>query len=128
MAVSLRASKEGLQKIDAARKKKGWTKTEDAWWGLALTSRATLKRFWRNLPIERDAFIGICKNVGVNWEEIVDDKVLVMLPRVILWRCGSLRGKFVSNLLMVMWWLIGKGMVKKLKRWKRLLRKGGLRG
>ncbi|NER07460.1 MAG: ATP-binding protein, partial [Okeania sp. SIO3C4] len=73
MAVTIRASKEGLKKIDLARKKKGWTKTEDAWWGLALTSQATLKRFWRGLPIERDAFIGICENVGINWEEIVDD-------------------------------------------------------
>ncbi|MGD1717727.1 NB-ARC domain-containing protein [Dapis sp. BLCC M172] len=73
MAVTLRASKEGLQKIDAARKKKGWNKTEGAWCGLALTSQATLKRFWRSLPIERDTFIGICENVGINWEEIVDN-------------------------------------------------------
>ncbi|MDE5090672.1 MAG: ATP-binding protein, partial [Trichodesmium sp. St18_bin3_1_1] len=73
MAVSLRASREGLQKVDAARKKKGWTKAEDAWWGLAPTSKATLKRFWRSIPIEREAFIAICENVGVNWEEIVDE-------------------------------------------------------
>jgi len=73
MAVTLRASNEGLQKIDAARKKKGWNKTEGAWCGLALTSQATLKRFWRSLPIERDTFIGICKNVGVNWEEIAEE-------------------------------------------------------
>lgn len=73
MAVTLRASKEGLQKIDAARKKKGWIKTEDAWRELALTSQATLKRFWRGLPIERDTFINICQTVGINWEEIVDD-------------------------------------------------------
>ncbi|GGA00694.1 NB-ARC domain-containing protein [Okeania sp. KiyG1] len=73
MAVTLKASQEGLRKIDAARKKKGWTKTEDAWWGLALTSQATLKRFWRSLPIERDAFISICQNVGINWEEIVEE-------------------------------------------------------
>ncbi|NES66396.1 MAG: ATP-binding protein [Okeania sp. SIO2D1] len=73
MAVTLRASQEGLKNIDLARKKKGWTKTEGAWCGLALTSQATLKRFWRGLPIERDAFIGICKTVGINWEEIVDD-------------------------------------------------------
>ncbi|NET24188.1 NB-ARC domain-containing protein [Okeania sp. SIO1I7] len=76
MAVTLRASKEGLEKIDKARRRKGWTKTEDAWWGLALTSQATLKRFWRGFPIERDAFIGICKTVGINWEEIVDDTPL----------------------------------------------------
>ena len=73
MAVSLRASREGLKKVDAARRKKGWTKAEDAWWGLAPTSKATLKRFWRSIPIEREAFIAICENVGVNWEEIVDE-------------------------------------------------------
>ncbi|MGD1806603.1 NB-ARC domain-containing protein [Dapis sp. BLCC M126] len=73
MAVTLRASKEGLEKIDKARRRKGWTKTELAWCQLALTSQATLKRFWRSLPIERDAFINICKEVGINWEKIVDD-------------------------------------------------------
>ncbi len=73
MAVTLRASKEGLQKIDAARRKKGWTKTEGAWCGLALTSQATLKRFWRNLPIEQETFINICQTVKINWEEIVDE-------------------------------------------------------
>ncbi|NES03013.1 MAG: ATP-binding protein [Okeania sp. SIO2F4] len=76
MAVTLRASKEGLQKIDAARRKKGWTKTELAWCQLALTSQATLKRFWRPLAIERDTFINICQTVGINWEEIVDDTPL----------------------------------------------------
>ena len=73
MAVTLKASQGGLQKIDNARQKKGWTKSEDAWFGLALTSKATLKRFWRGLPIERDAFIGICKTVEINWEEVVDE-------------------------------------------------------
>ncbi|MDY7002507.1 MAG: NB-ARC domain-containing protein [Cyanobacteriota bacterium] len=72
MAVTLRASKEGLQKIDVARKEKGWTKTAGAWCGLALTSQATLKRFWRGLQIQQDIFIRICQTVGVNWEEIVD--------------------------------------------------------
>lgn len=73
MAVTLRASKEGLQKIDAARRKKGWRKAEGAWCGLALTSPATLKRFWRSLPIEQETFINICQTVKINWEEIVDE-------------------------------------------------------
>jgi len=73
MAVTLRASQEGLEKVDIARKKKGWTKTEDAWWGLALTSKATLNRFWQKAPIRQDTFINICKEVGINWEEIVDE-------------------------------------------------------
>ena len=73
MAVTLRASQEGLEKVDIARKKKGWTKTEDAWCGLAQTSKATLSRFWRGFPIWQEIFIRICQTVEINWEEIVDD-------------------------------------------------------
>jgi len=73
MAASLRASQEGLEIVDMARIKKGWKKTEDAWWQLATTSKATLKRFWRGIAIQRDAFIALCKTVGVNWEKIVDN-------------------------------------------------------
>ncbi|MGD1698311.1 NB-ARC domain-containing protein [Dapis sp. BLCC M229] len=73
MAVTLRASQEGLEKIDKARRKKGWTKTEDSWWGLAVTSKATLNRFWQKAPIRQDAFISICQTIGINWEEIVDN-------------------------------------------------------
>jgi hypothetical protein len=46
MAVSISASEAGLQIVDRARRKKGWTKAEEAWYQLALTSKATLKRFW----------------------------------------------------------------------------------
>lgn len=74
MAVSLRASKEGLEIVDRIRKNKGWTKTEEAWYQLALTSKAALKRFWRRTPITQEHFVGLCKAVGIkNWEEIVDD-------------------------------------------------------
>ncbi|MCU0542224.1 MAG: ATP-binding protein [Oscillatoriaceae cyanobacterium Prado104] len=53
---------------------KGWNRHEDAWSGLALTSKATLKRFWRRIPIKRDYFIDICKAVELeNWEDIVDN-------------------------------------------------------
>jgi hypothetical protein len=73
MAVSLRASKQGLEIVDRARIKKGWKKHEDAWYGLAPTSQATLKRFWRRIAIERDAFVKICEVVGINeWEKIVE--------------------------------------------------------
>jgi len=74
MASSLKASTRGLEIVNRARKKKGWTKTMTvAWWETANTSQATLRRFWRGLAIQPDAFIGICKAIGIsNWEEIVE--------------------------------------------------------
>ncbi len=76
MAVSLRASKLGLEIVDRARRKKGWKKHEDAWYGLAHTSQATLKRFWRGLPIQKEAFEGICQQVEVDWQKIVDNNLV----------------------------------------------------
>ncbi|NEQ39305.1 MAG: AAA family ATPase [Okeania sp. SIO3I5] len=76
MAATIAASEKGLKIIDMARKKKGWNKAENAWWGLAKTSKATLKRFWQGIAIQREVFINICETVGVNWEEIVDNNPL----------------------------------------------------
>jgi hypothetical protein len=74
MAVSLRASKQGLEIVDEKRKKKGWEATAVAWYSAANTSEATLKRFRRGIPIQQDVFVAICKAVGIeNWEEIVDN-------------------------------------------------------
>ncbi|MFB8791646.1 MAG: ATP-binding protein [Potamolinea sp.] len=78
MAVTLRASKQGLEIVDQARKRKGWTKTATKWSQPEKTDTiipiASLKRFWRRIAIDRDAFIEICQRVGVNdWEEIVDN-------------------------------------------------------
>lgn len=74
MAATLRASKQGLEIVDQGRRKKGWTAIATMWCGTANTSAATLKRFRRGLPVQQDAFIGICQAVGIiNWEEIVDD-------------------------------------------------------
>jgi len=73
MAVSLRASKQGLEIVDRARRKKGWTATAKSWYDTAKTSEATLKRFRRRRPIQQDVFIAICEAVGENWEEIFDD-------------------------------------------------------
>ena len=78
MAVTLRASKKGREIVDEARKKKGLTKQVAVGWNRINTqlhtSNATLKRFWRGLPIDRDVFIEICKTVGVeNWEELLDE-------------------------------------------------------
>ncbi|MGB3558144.1 MAG: AAA-like domain-containing protein [Geitlerinemataceae cyanobacterium] len=68
------ASERGLQIVDAARRNKGWTKTSSlSWWRTANTSQATLRRFWRGIPIGREAFINICAAVGIpNWQKIAD--------------------------------------------------------
>lgn len=72
-ATVLRASPQGLEIVDCARKKKGWKKASAAWCDGAGTTEATLKRFWRGIPIRQDAFIGICQAVGVNdWKQVAD--------------------------------------------------------
>jgi hypothetical protein len=72
MAVSIKVSKQGLQIVDKARKKKGWTATASAWCDAAKISVSTLKRFREGQSIRQDALINICKAVGIeNWQEIV---------------------------------------------------------
>ncbi|MBD2580379.1 NB-ARC domain-containing protein [Oscillatoria sp. FACHB-1406] len=72
MADTLKACKEGLEIVDRARRRKGWTKTRTpAWWDSAYTTQATLKRFWRGIAIQRENFIAICQAVGVSdWDAI----------------------------------------------------------
>ena len=73
MADSLRASKQGLEKVDQARRLKGWAATATAWCQAAQTSAATIKRFRRGIAIQQASFVAICKAVGIqNWEDIVD--------------------------------------------------------
>ena len=73
MAGLLRASEEGLKIINLARRNPGWNKADELWCQAALTSKATLKRFWTHKRIRRETFIDICKAVGVNnWEDIID--------------------------------------------------------
>jgi tetratricopeptide (TPR) repeat protein len=73
MVDSLRASEQGLNIVDEARRKKRWQKYALTWATVAATSPATLKRFWaRKSAIDRYAFIAICEAVGVNWEEIAE--------------------------------------------------------
>lgn len=71
---SVRASAQGLKIIDQARKRHGWTRTTTvAWWQAALTSQATLRRFWRKQPIQQETFIKICEAVGIrNWQDMVE--------------------------------------------------------
>lgn len=84
MANSLPASKLGLERIDEARKKKGWNKDAPIWIDTAnkllevtpkgSVSRSTLQRFWRKEAIRQENFAAICKAVGIEkWEEIVDN-------------------------------------------------------
>ncbi|WP_166482304.1 HEAT repeat domain-containing protein [Scytonema sp. UIC 10036] len=67
MAVSLKASEQGLQLVDAARRKRGWTKASVEWREAAQVAPASLKRFWLGRPINKDTFVAICKAVGVDW-------------------------------------------------------------
>ena len=73
MAATLRASKQGLETIDQARKKNGWSASAAIWCDSAKTSAATLKRFRRGFPIQQDTFKAICEAVNIpNWESIID--------------------------------------------------------
>ncbi len=73
MADSVKASTQGLETVDLARRRKGWNKLAKVWYEAALTSKATLKRFWAREAINRETFIRICQTAGlINWEDIVE--------------------------------------------------------
>lgn len=74
MATSIQASETGLQIVDQARRKKGWTKKASAWCNAAgCISPSTLDRFWAGKPISQDNFVAICKAIGIDdWEVIAD--------------------------------------------------------
>ena len=60
MEGALRASAQGLELIDQARKRRGWNRQSAAWAQTALTTVATLKLFWRRERLGREAFVHIC--------------------------------------------------------------------
>jgi DNA replication protein DnaC len=70
MAVTLKASEQGLNKVDEVRRNLGWLKTDSAWCQKANVKESALKRFWQRLPIVSENFISICTAVECNWEEI----------------------------------------------------------
>lgn len=70
MAISIKASPEGLSRADSARKIKGWTKTSQRCCDAAHTSAATLKRFWQGAHIRRETFISICEALDLKWQDI----------------------------------------------------------
>jgi hypothetical protein len=78
---TVKASKSGLDKVARMAQLKGWTKTRTpVWWQDAHTTQATLRRFWRGISIHQEAFVDICKAVGIeDWEGIVD-RAVSLLP------------------------------------------------
>jgi len=80
MAITLKASERGLEKVDIARKKKGWRANAAVWYMTANTTEATLKRFRRRKAIQQDSFVALCEAVGVNWQEVVEE--LPSLPKI----------------------------------------------
>ena len=74
MMATLKASEEGLNRIDKLRRKKGWNKQDNTWVRLAKSNKAALKKFWRRMPINHEHFKDICTEVGANWEEIIESK------------------------------------------------------
>jgi tetratricopeptide (TPR) repeat protein len=63
----------GKATIETARKRKGWKATESAWYGLANTTQATLKRFRAGNKIDHGVFVALCVAVGVDdWESVAD--------------------------------------------------------
>ncbi|WP_017306283.1 tetratricopeptide repeat protein [Spirulina subsalsa] len=66
-------SSSGKATIEAARKRKGWNASESAWYELANTSQATLKRFRARKKIDHGSFVALCEAVGVtDWEAVAD--------------------------------------------------------
>ncbi|TVQ52862.1 MAG: tetratricopeptide repeat protein [Spirulina sp. DLM2.Bin59] len=71
--VTIALSPSGKATIEAARKRKGWNATESAWYELAFTTLATLKRFRAGKRIDHGTFVSLCKAVEVtDWEAVAD--------------------------------------------------------
>ncbi len=71
MGATAKASSQGLEKVKQAIAKKGWRKTSPAFSDMACVSTATLKRFWRGIPIGLDSFKFICQAVNVEFDQVV---------------------------------------------------------
>lgn len=72
---SIRASEKGLQDIDRARRRKGWNVDSLAWADAAQVSPSTLKRFQDGKAIRQENFVNICQALGLDWQEIADDRL-----------------------------------------------------
>ncbi|MGB3511026.1 MAG: hypothetical protein WBA93_17695 [Microcoleaceae cyanobacterium] len=70
---SISLSKEGMKKVDIARIKKGWKKTQKEWYESAFVSKLTLKRFISGIAISPDFFRSLSKVVRIEeWHLLVD--------------------------------------------------------
>jgi hypothetical protein len=66
----------GLKRVEEARKQKRWQCQDARWYMDASVSLPVLKRFRAGQSVREEAFIDICKAVGINnWQEIVDHEV-----------------------------------------------------
>jgi tetratricopeptide (TPR) repeat protein len=104
--MGINASREGLEKIETARLKKGWGPQEQAWYNLALTSLSVLKRFRSGTRIELPNFIALCQVVGIeDWQSIADfsfseaPKRLVFTPHKYDPKTWVGREKLIEDLL-----------------------------
>ncbi|MEM8642238.1 MAG: tetratricopeptide repeat protein [Cyanobacteria bacterium P01_G01_bin.54] len=71
MAARIGLSESGRAEVEKRRKVKSWRAQEAAWFGLANTSKATLKRFRAGGPVEHEVFIGLCDAVGItDWQSV----------------------------------------------------------
>lgn len=76
-----KASAQGLERVEDARKDKEWQCQDARWYMAAAVSLSVLKRFRAGESVGKDAFIAICKAVGIdNWQEIADDIQETELP------------------------------------------------
>jgi len=74
MVATIKLSENGLKIVDQIRLRKGWAKTEKAWYELAYVSKSTLKRFWKPEEIRQELFVKICEVIGIkNWEELIEN-------------------------------------------------------
>jgi WD40 repeat protein len=77
MARSIKASAQGLELVDNARRIKGWNKaTTLEWHDLAGCRQSVFDNFWKPAPINQENFVGICQAVGVDWKRVVDPAYL----------------------------------------------------
>lgn len=70
---SISLSEEGIKKVNIARIKKGWKKTQKEWYKSVFVSISTLKRFMSGIPISPDSFKKLSEVIGIeDWNSLVD--------------------------------------------------------
>lgn len=128
--MGLRASERGLERVEYAMRRRGWTKTQTAlWWETALTSQATLRRFWRRKSIQDETFIRICEAVGLrDWRSIAAEDDLAELatqgaPRIDWGTAPDVPAFYgrTAELDTLAYWLVGDSPAERLPQQCRLV-------